>query len=490
MNDVTVTRGELAARSRAYARALSAMGVRRGTRLAVLSHNDPAVIVTMLAAYRIGATWLPANPRDTAERLVRVLAKMRCDALVFHSDLLPVAEEIVAAAPSLRAIACLDDDSDLAPSLPALAVGEPEGDLIGAEEDDMAAIYATSGSTGEPKGVAFSYDTMATILQLGAETYCGHTMLLAGPLTHATGRACLGLVAGGGTGIIPDSADPQALVDAVERWRVTLLAVVPTVLNRILLLDDLAERDLSSLQLVGLGAAPSTPELLRQAIAAFGPIVTQGYGQTEAPLFVASMAPEDMAPGGQPASEQRLRSCGRATKYSEIRILDPTGAELPAGTMGEIAVAGDFLMDQYLDDQRSTDALRVGRFQRTGDLGFVDDEGFLTITGRAKEMIISGGFNVFPAEVERALDLHPDVFESCVVGVPDEEWGEVVAAVLVPAAGAVIDFDDLRTYARRALGGVKAPKRYVVVDAIPRNHVNKVVRGDLKGLFETEKTER
>jgi fatty-acyl-CoA synthase len=259
-----------------------------------------------------------------------------------------------------------------------------------------------------------------------------------------------------------------------------------TMLTRLIAHPAVATTDTTSLRRVWVGASPVPVELIKRAITTLGPVVTQNYGQTEAPMYIASMQPDDYLVDGDFVAEARLASCGRATRFCDLRLIDSAGADVATGEVGEIVVRGDFVMDGYLDDEAGTAATRIDGYHRTGDLGTLDPDGYLTIVGRLRQVIITGGFNVYPAEVEGVLAERPEIYESAVIGLPDPDWGERVVAVIELNEGAEYDPDDLQRYLRARLGGVKAPKQLVIVDTLPRNSNGKI----LKNLLVEQLTSR
>jgi fatty-acyl-CoA synthase len=298
-----------------------------------------------------------------------------------------------------------------------------------------------------------------------------------------SGRACLGVMAAGGTTVILPKFDAGAALDAIERYKVTTMVLPTTMLTRLVAHPAATSSDTTSLRRVSVGASPVPIDVLKRAIATFGPVVAQNYGQTEAPMHISSMRPDEYLVDGEFVADSRLASCGRATRLCEIRILNPDDTEAPTGEVGEIVVRSNFVMDGYLDDEAGTLATRIDGFHRTGDLGTIDADGYLTIVGRLKQMIITGGFKVYPAEIEGVLAERAEIYESAVIGLPDPDWGERVVAVIELNEGADFDAEALRQYVRTRLGGVKTPKEFVVVDEIPRNANGKILKNALVDLL-------
>ncbi|MGY1806208.1 class I adenylate-forming enzyme family protein [Blastococcus sp. SYSU D00669] len=472
----SLTYAELWHRVDTAAEHLDRAGIGPHDKVAVLSPNDHRVVVATLALMSIGAAWLPVNSRDSASTITALLDHLGCDALIAHPDLTTVADAVSSGVPSVRGVLPVDHllarRPAASPPLPARTTPVP------ADERDLAAIFPTGGTTGRPKGVAFTHDRLTAVVDAYARVLArpDDVYLAAAPLTHVGGRVALSVLASGGTVLVLPAFEESAVLGAIERYRVTTLTLTPTMLYR---LTDAAERgryDTSSLRALVYGGAPAAVGRIRQAIEVFGPVLEGGYGQTEAPMFITRLRPEDHVVDGRPAPESRLRSVGRATEVSEVRIVDDEGRPVPVGQPGRVLVRGDFTMSGYYRDPQATAARTEGDHRSTGDIGFLDEDGFLTLVGRETDLIITGGFNVYPAEVENVIASQPGVRECAVFGLPDERWGESVTAVVVPAAGARLDPEHLRRALRPLLGGVKTPKRIDIAPDLPRNDNGKILK--------------
>jgi acyl-CoA synthetase (AMP-forming)/AMP-acid ligase II len=293
-------------------------------------------------------------------------------------------------------------------------------------------------------------------------------MLVAAPITHAGGGLAYHVLALGGRLVLLEKPDPEAILAAIEAQRITKLFLPPTAIYRLMAHPDVRRRDLSSLNYLAWSAAPMAVAKVREAIALFGAVLAQAYGQTEA-LGIACMSPAEFLVDGRIAPDERLGACGRpALPFCRVAILDDNGARVPTGERGEICVRGDQVMAGYYKNPAATAATIVDGWLHTGDIGHFDAAGYLHIVDRRKDLIISGGFNVHPAEVEQVVAAHPAVYECAVIGVPHEEWGEAVKAVVVLKAGARATAEELIQWcrarqdpaaraARAALGRTGAP---------------------------------
>ncbi|MGZ4672045.1 MAG: class I adenylate-forming enzyme family protein [Ilumatobacteraceae bacterium] len=471
VDDELLTHGEVDRLATVVARGLASSGGGSGSRVAVLSANHLLVMVATLGILRSGATWIPLNPRDSAATIAELCARFAVDVVIHHSDFGDVVAEMRGEVPTITETIVLE-------ALPQWAAAHDHSALLTELSlTDLAAVFATGGTTGTPKGVCYSHRTLSAIVGNYVEMIGPDPVFLAaGPLTHVSGRATLGVMAAGGTTVVLPRFEAAAALTAIERHRVTTTVLPTTMLTRLVAHPAAGATDTSSLRRVWVGASPVPVELLKRAITMLGPVVTQNYGQTEAPMYVTSMQPDDYLVDGQFVVDERMASCGRATQFSQIRLISDDGADVAAGEIGEIVVRGNFVMDGYLDDEAGTQATRIDGYHRTGDLGRLDGDGYLTVVGRLRQVVITGGFNVYPAEVEGVLAERPEVYESAVIGLPDPEWGERVVAVIELNEGAELDADDLQRYLRARLGGVKAPKQVMVVDSLPRNANGKILK--------------
>jgi acyl-CoA synthetase (AMP-forming)/AMP-acid ligase II len=470
----TLTYGQMWASVEQAADHLRRRGIGPLDKVAVLSPNDERVVVATVGVLAIGAAWLPVNSRESVDTIASLLEQFGCDLLVAHRDLWSAAREVASRVPTLRGVVDLEDlASDEADPLPPRPGGHDESDR------ELAAIFPTGGTTGRSKGVAFTHERLAAIVDSYAHVQAapGDVYLAAAPLTHVGGRICLSVIASGGTVVVLPAFDESAVLGAIDRYRVTTLTVTPTMLYRMIDAPDRPSYDTSSLRALVYGGAPTAVSRIREAIGVFGPVLEGGYGQTEAPMFITRFRADEHVVDGRPAPDGRLRSVGRPTPVSEVRVIDAEGRVLPPGEPGRILVRGAFTMAGYYHDPENT-AVRTEAdgFRSTGDIGVLDAEGFLTLVGRESDLIITGGFNVYPAEVENVVAAQPGVRECAVFGLPDEIWGEAVVAVVSPEPGVALDPDALRHTVRPLLGGVKTPKHIDVVTELPRNDNGKILK--------------
>ncbi len=465
------------------ARALARSGIKPGDKVAVLSANDPVAFCCVFGIARAGAVWCPINPRNEAAENRELLDLFDCSGLIFQDAFAPLVAQIAADLPGLTTLVCLD---------PGAPCGIPFGEwLDGAGDepcevsavDDIVMIAGTGGTTGQPKGVLLTGHNIETMTALTLMSYPFNgrpTYLALPPLTHAAGVLCFPIMTLGGEIVIMPRPDLAEFLALAERHRVTHAFLPPTLIYLLLDHPELAATDLTSLQCLWYGAAPMSAARLEQAIGAIGPVMGQLFGQTEAPMMISTMAPKDHLRAGGTLARERLASAGRPTPLVTVAIMDDQGTLLPVGQRGEIVVRGPLVMAGYYKDPAATaEAARHG-WHHTGDIGYLNADNYLFIVDRAKDMIITGGFNVYSAEVEQALLAHPGVLDCAVIGLPDEKWGERVTAVVQPYPGREVAGDDIRAFVKSRLGSVKAPKQVEVWPDLPRSKVGKILKNEVR----------
>jgi acyl-CoA synthetase (AMP-forming)/AMP-acid ligase II len=483
-----LTHREMAALSHRIAAALQADGVGPGDRVAIYSHNDVMALVCVVGILRAGATWVALNPRSEVDELGELLSLVACDYLIHHADHRERALELFERAPSLTGRVAFGGDAEeaferwLAPPgtrapTPAAAAGAP------------AMIMGTGGTTGRPKAVPIShrqYLTMSLAFNAHMPEPAPPVYLLATPMTHAAGVSAWPVLAEGGTVVIHDGVRADRIFESIERHRVSRLFLPPTAIYALLSHTDARAVDYRSLKHFIYAAAPMSSDKLVEAMDVFGPVMTQTFGQAEAPMICTVMTPAEHAEAlRDPCGRERLTSCGRPSLVTAVEIMGADGELLPAGAAGEIVVRGDLVMDGYLGDPDATaEARRPGGWHGTGDIGHRDEEGFVYIVDRKRDMIITGGFNVYPSAVERVLWSHPAVLDCAVIGLPDDRWGESVTAVIELKDGEHATEEEFIALCKERLGSVQAPKA-VLFRPLPRSTNGKVLKRVLRDEYWT-----
>jgi acyl-CoA synthetase (AMP-forming)/AMP-acid ligase II len=466
------------------AAALRAAGFEQGEAGAVLSPNDAVAFTCALGIVRAGGIWASANPRTAIDETAYLLDHFECGVLFYHSAFEAFVPELRKRCPRIRIFVCLDRAGASAPSLEDwLRPFKAEETIHSCNPDATVVLAATGGTTGRPKGIMLSNRNMETFVAnvLAALQFeAPPVYLAAAPLTHAAGTMVLALMAIGGTTVVQTRVEPQEILKAIAAFRVNVMLLPPTVIYVLLSQKNVRDFDYSSLKYFVYVASPISAEKLREAIEVFGPVMTQLYGQAEAPMTLTYMSPADHVLPDANAAAVRLRSCGRPMPFVRLAIMDDGGALLPPGEVGEIVAQGDLVMKGYLKDPAATAESRLHGWHHTGDVGYRDADGFYYIVDRKKDMIITGGFNVYPNEIEQVIAGLPAVLDCAVIGVPDEKWGEAVKAVVQLRPGGRVEAEDVIAVCKQKLGSVKAPKTVEFVDELPRSPVGKVLKKALK----------
>ena len=480
-------------RSNRLAHALKGLGIEVGMRVATLQYNCNQSFELIVAMWKAGIVMVPLNTRDSAQQNIAILQDSGAGALVFGDEFTDQAREIKRSLPQvthfIRHGAHEDAKEpwlDYETLLEAAPDHEPNLDM---EEDTLCRISYTSGTTGQPRGVLMSYRNriaQITNVFMNADRLISkdEVFLHVAPLTHAAGYYALPFYLKGARHVILDKFDTTALLQTIERERVTCTLLVPTMI--IMLMEDpyVRKADLSSLERIFYGTAPMPLDKLKSALKHFGPIMRQNYGLTESIQPLACLTPEEHVVGEDDAAAQRLRSTGKRALGTEIRIVDEDDRDLKTGEVGEILLRSPHISIGYHNMPEETARTYRGGWLHTGDLGRFDQNGYLYIVDRKKDMIISGGFNIYSREVEMSLDSHPAVLESAVIGLPDEKWGEICTAFVVTREEAQQpDPDDLVEHCvTKGLPKYKAPKKLAFLKSLPKNENNKIIKKSLKKL--------
>jgi fatty-acyl-CoA synthase len=480
--------------SRDVAAALVARGLGAGGRVAIVSANDPVAFTCVFGISRAGGVWCPINPRNEAAENQELLGLFGAEVVIYQSVFSPLVAAIRDALPDVHTWVCLDavDDRSLSfdyfvslgasSDVPALPECPALAERPGA--DELAMLVGTGGTTGRPKGVMLTPTNLETMtaLTLMGYPFDGPPVYLAlAPLTHAAGVLCFPVLSLGGEVVIMRAPDVGGFLSLVAEHRVTHTFLPPTLIYMVLGSPALDSTDLSSLQCFWYGAAPMSASRLEEALTRIGPVMAQLFGQTEAPMMISMMPPADhFLPDGSVAVG-RLTSAGRPSPLVTVAILDSSDQPVPPGERGEICARSSLVMAGYWKNPTETASTLANGWLHTGDIGFLDEEGFLHIVDRAKDMIITGGFNVYSTEVEQAVLAHEAVQDCAVIGLPDEKWGERVVVVVQPHPGATVHPVELIAFVKARIGSVKAPKEVHVWDDLPRSKVGKVLKTEIKG---------
>jgi long-chain acyl-CoA synthetase len=475
----------LAARAASLAAALRRRGLAPGDRVALFMGNDPAMLELMWGCWWAGLAIVPINPKLHPKEALYIVAHSEASLLATDAHIGP---GLVAADPALPALR------------DALVVGDAEHrawttatPLVAPADrapDDLAWLFYTSGTTGHPKGV------MLTHRNLLAMTLCyfadvddaraGDAALYAAPMSHGAGLYALPHVAAGARHVVPESRgfDPAEILMLARRHRDVSMFAAPTMVRRLVEHASRADGDGDGLKTIVYGGGPMYVEDIQRALRVLGPRFVQIYGQGESPMTITALSRRHIADSAHPRWLERLASVGVAQSAVQVRVAGRDGHDLPAGETGEVLVRGDTVMAGYWRDPDATSRTLAGGWLWTGDMGSLDDDGFLTLRDRSKDVIISGGSNIYPREVEEALLRHPGVAEVSVVGRKDAEWGEVVVAFVVAREDAALTPDALDAVCAQHIARFKRPKDYRFVDALPKNHYGKVLKTELRARLD------
>ncbi|MGX7694065.1 long-chain fatty acid--CoA ligase [Gordonia polyisoprenivorans] len=485
---VTLTYGEVHDRTVDIAGALQHSGIHAGDRVAVLSGNDPRALTCVFGISRAGAVWCPVNPRNEAEENRQLFALFGCRFLFFQSAFADLVARIRDRLPDLEWLVCLDDAVDGALTFDDwLADHHAEVETERRPDGGLCMLAGTGGTTGKPKGVRLTEDNMMTSTALALMSYPfgdRPRYLALAPLTHSAGVLTFPILSLGGHIVIMARPDIGEFLRLIAHHRITHAFLPPTVIYGVLDHPDLDATDLSSLRCLWYGAAPMSPTRLAEALERIGPVLGQLFGQTEAPNMIATLAPAEHFRADGSVATERLASAGRPTPLTTVAIMDSSGELLARGQRGEIVVRGPLVMDGYHENPEATAEVSAFGWHHTGDIGYLDDDNFLYVVDRAKDMIITGGFNVYSAEVEQALLAHPAVKESAVIGLPDDKWGERVVAAVQLRDGHDAAPAELIQFVKDRIGSVKTPKQIEIWDDLPRSKVGKILKNEVRATMQ------
>ncbi len=483
----TMTYGELGSAARRLAGGLASIGLTQGDRLLIAAANRSEYLIVDHALFTGGFIRVPLSYRLHAVEIAGVAADSGAKVLVVEPAIAAdLRAELDARGLDVRVVSIGGEAPGADHTLVELMNG-PEATPAHVESDDLVWLPYTSGTTGEPKGVmVLQRGLMATIRNLMVELPAMDTsdvVLHIGPLSHLSGYLALAYSTRGAAQLMHADFDVTSTLQAIEKHRVTVLPAVPTIISMLLDEAEQGRYDVSSLHTVLYGGSAIAPDRLARAIRCFGSVFIQAYGLTEVPFPLASLSKNAHAFDQDGAPPERLASAGRVTPFIDLRIVDDEGHDVATGDVGEILARGDQLMAGYWNRPDATaDIVRQGGYVATGDVGRVVD-GYLHIVDRKKDMIVSGGFNVFPSEVENIISAVPGVREVAVIGVPDPRWSEAVTAIVSRESGSDVTEEAIIDACRSTIASYKKPQRVLFVDDLPKTPSGKVLRRALRSQF-------
>jgi acyl-CoA synthetase (AMP-forming)/AMP-acid ligase II len=456
---------ELSERSARLAHALLDRGLQKGDRVAILMSNRLEHIELDIAIAWAGLIKVPLNYRMHPKEHEYILEHSEASLLIAEPHLLPGIETLC---PIVTTEEYEEWISPYPNTLPDIVV----------DEDDTYAIMYTSGTTGRPKGVMLTHrnfisGALSLIMGCGItqQDVIGHVA----PLTHGSNFLAQCALLLGCKQVVFNKFEPKDFLEAIEKEKITTVFLVPTMVNLMIHETSFPSRDLSSLRTINMAGAPMAAEKIKNALEWLGPKIVETYGQVEAPMTITMMPREEL--GNKPDS------CGAIGPFVDVKIVDNQGKPLAAGEIGEVICRGSLVMKGYWNQPEATAETLKDGWLHTGDLGVLDPQGFLHLVDRKKDVIISGGANVYPREVEEVLNLHPAVKETCVFGIPDEKWGEAVYAHVVLKEGQKVTGQELIELCRNHLAGYKKPKAILIVDTLPKSSYGKIMRKEIRAEY-------
>ena len=495
--DGFVTFRQAEARVNRLAHAMLALGAGPGDRVGMLLPNCRQGLETILAPMKAGLAVVPLNARLHSGEHEYLLNDSGARLLVYHEDfrahVASIRDRLTSVARFIVIGAGQPDDLEFEEVQDGRPTSPPE---VTIDPTDLAWLFYTSGTTGRPKGAMLTHRNLLAMVQTilldlnpARET---DVLLHAAAITHGSGVSIFHHIARGAASAFPAtrSFEPRRIFEAIQRYRVTTMFLAPTMIHLLTSSGVHGDYDLSSLHTVFYGGGPMYVEQLQAAVRTFGPIFCQLFGQGEAPMVCTTLPKHEHVTGDDPVKLRRLGSAGRETTGMRVRVVDDDDRDVPANTPGEIVVRGDIVMKGYWNQPEATaETLRHG-WLHTGDVGHLDAEGYLYITDRKKDMIISGGANIYPREVEEILCTHPAVHEVAVIGVPDEKWGESVKAVVVLRGGAHATAAELIAYCQQHLASYKKPSSVEFRTELPKNAYGKILKRELRDRYWAGQTRR
>jgi acyl-CoA synthetase (AMP-forming)/AMP-acid ligase II len=473
------------------ANALRRLGIQKGENVAVIQYNCPQTLECIFACFKAGCGAVPINFRLHPNEFAFIVDHSESAAVILSNEFSEPVMSMRDRIPRARHLITLSDAGDEFVDYEKLVAAEGDRFIdVDMDPDQVAWLFYTSGTTGMPKGATLTHrNLLAMTMNFYADICPGFSpddvVLHAGPLSHGSGLYALPNIGKAAANIIPlsKSFDADLVFRLIQEYRVTNMFVAPTMVR--LMIDNPAagKYDHRSLKSLIYGGGPMLAEDLKKAMGRLGRCLVQLYGQAESPMTITYLPHGEHIVEGTPSQLKRLSSAGFARTDVEIKIFDSNDNVLPSGEIGEIVTRSDLVMKGYWrDSESSAEALRNG-WLHTGDIGYIDEKGFLFIMDRSKDMIISGGENIYPREIEEVIIKHPAVREVAVIGVPDPKWGEAVKAVVSVVEGKSITEDELIAFCKDNIAGYKKPKSVDFVDFLPKNNYGKILKRTLRAKY-------
>ena len=487
----SMTYGEFNSRANRLANAFRSLGIRQGDNIAILQYNCPEFYETLFACFKCGCGTIPINFRLHPKEFAFIIDHSEANAVVlskeFNESILNVRELI----PGVKHLIALSGGGENFLDYEALLLNAPDHFVdVDVAPDDLAWLFYTSGTTGMPKGAMLTHRVLLAMSMSFYADICpgfgpDDVILHAAPLSHGSGLYGLPNIAKGASNIILESKsfDPEIVFKTIEKHRITNMFAAPTMVKMMVEHPAVDQYDHSSLRSIIYGGASMLVEDLKMAIQKLGPCLVQLYGQGESPMTLTYLPHRDHILDGTKEKEKRLASAGIPRTDVEIKIFDSNDNEIPAGKIGNIVTRSDLVMKGYWRNKEATAATIRNSWLDTGDMGYMDENGYVFIMDRSKDMIISGGENIYPREIEEVLIKHPAVREVSVIGVPDQKWGEAIKAVVALVPGASATEEELIGFCKNNIASYKKPKSVDFIDALPKNNYGKILKRELRAAY-------
>lgn len=488
--DYELTYKQLNERVNRLANAFRALGIENGQNVAILMQNCPEFIEGLYACFKAGIGAVPINFRLHPEECAFIIDNSESVAIILSDDFRDSLHALRDRMPRVKHYICVTEPLPGMLHYETLIAGQSNEFIdVYVERDHLAWLFYTSGTTGRPKGAMLTHHNLMTmtmnffadISPLGPED----AVLHAAPLSHGSGLYSLPNVAKGAANIIlkAKTFDPKAVFETIQNRKVTNMFLAPAMIKRLIISPEIDNYDLSSLRCINYGGAPIYVEDLKAAVRKLGQVFVQLFGQAESPMTITYLRKEEHLLEGTEEQMRRLTSAGIPRTDVEVKIVDEDDNDLPPEQMGEIVVRGEVVMKGYWRNPEATAEALRGGWLHTGDLGIMDDKGYVYILDRAKDMIISGGENIYSREIEDVILKHPAILEVAVIGVPDETWGEAIKALVVLKEGGAATAEDIINFCKDHLASYKKPKSVEFLESIPKNAYGKVLKRELREKY-------
>jgi acyl-CoA synthetase (AMP-forming)/AMP-acid ligase II len=501
-NNIDFSYSEMVNASIHLANILDQKGVKAQDIVATYTPNSVAAYCCIFAISRLGAVWLPLNTKNTFDANLKLIRLSNADFLFIDkrfdkkitvllnelgSENIAYLETNKIADITFSSLKKKAENTFQTTTYP-LKEYNSVNESLDSNLKELVSLFPTGGTTGDQKLAEWRADTWEAIVDIQKKqmtvTDIRPCYLISAAMTHAAGIGSFSTVKEGGSILVMDDFSPEKILSAIQKYNVTTLFLPPTAIYMLLDFEDIRSYDYGSLRYFWYAAAPMSIDKLKEAISVFGPVMVQTYGQAEAPMICTFFSAEDHMKALNKNDLSILGSCGKASPDIEIAVLSESGDPLPPGSKGEVAIKGRLLMNKYFNNVEATKSIRINGWQLTGDMGIFDEEGYLSLVDRKGDMIITGGFNVYPGEIEQLIWGIPAIKDCAVIGIPHEKWGEQVTAIIelkdnnkAPEESEVINL------CKKQLGSVKAPKKVIIIDELPRSPVGKVLKKDLRAVF-------